>query len=417
MSPAPLPPDEKERLEALARYDLLDTPPEQAYDDLVALAAEMLDVPIALVSLMDEERQWFKAALGIEVRETHRDVAFCSYAILKDELFVVSDATEDARFAHNPLVTSEPRIRFYAGAPLRTREGQRLGTLCVIDRKPRQLTEKQTAALLRLRRQAEAQLELRIKARELQETQARLRAEHDAVLRLQRKRAELARMLVRDLNDPMSVLLSNLRFLNQQAKPPADWQQILRDVVEAGNQLEAISRDVLDVGASEDGNLLVRQESFDLERLVLETTSAVATASQGRQQALSVSLKFGPNEIRADRELLRRTLENLMTRALRSTPPGGKVDVEGAMQDGNFALRIRDAGPTLPKAAREKLFDPYARLDGYSRGSHVDYDRGLGLTFCKVAVEAHGGQIWVEENEPHGNVFCVRLPRDGERRA
>jgi len=416
MSPAPLPPNEKERLEALAAYDILDTSVEEAYDDLVALAAELCDVPIALFTLVDDKRQWFKASFGLGVRETSRDVAFCAYAVLHGELFVVHDATHDERFSDNPLVTGDPSIRFYAGAPLRSRGGHPLGTLCVIDRRPRQLTERQAKALERLRRQGELLLELRLRARELSAAQAELRAEHDAVTRLQRKRSDLARLLVRDLNNPLAVVLSNTRYLAQQTKLPGDWRETLRDVVEAGYQVEAMSRDVLDVGAAEDGDLLLRLERFDLEKLVLETTGSVAAASQGKKQTLTVSLKWGQNEIRADRELVRRTLENLVGRALRSTPPGGTIEVEGVMMEGDFGLRLRDGGPLLPPQARERIFDPYLRVDFPARAGLFDFDRGMGLSFCKAAVEAHGGTIWVEENTPLGNVFCLRLPADGERR-
>lgn len=130
---------EQERLAALRRYEILDTPPELDFDDLTGLAARVCATPIALLTLIDEERQWVKARVGLEITETPRDIAFCSYAIQQAGLFVVPDALADPRFANNPLVTEDPRIRFYAGSPLITPDGQALGTLCVIDRVPRQL--------------------------------------------------------------------------------------------------------------------------------------------------------------------------------------------------------------------------------------------------------------------------------------
>ncbi len=160
--PAALPPDEARRLEELHSYEVLDTLSEQAYDDITLLASEICDCPIALVSLVDEGRQWFKSRVGLEATETPRDEAFCAHAILEPgELLVVRDATEDVRFAANPLVISEPSIRFYAGAPLRTSRGDALGTLCVIDRVARDLSDQQLRALEALSRQVMAQLELR----------------------------------------------------------------------------------------------------------------------------------------------------------------------------------------------------------------------------------------------------------------
>src|SRR4051812_24558408 len=168
------PVDEPTRLNALQRYDILDTLPEQALDDLTALAAHICNAPIALISLVDADRQWFKSRFGYSETETSRDVSFCGHAILNPELFIVADAALDSRFADNSLVTGDPHIRFYAGAPLVTAEGQALGTMCIIDHVPRELTSLQQEALRILARQVMAQLELRRQTRELVESEGRL---------------------------------------------------------------------------------------------------------------------------------------------------------------------------------------------------------------------------------------------------
>ncbi|TLX65005.1 histidine kinase, partial [Stutzerimonas nosocomialis] len=167
---------ESSRLAALLRYEILDTPDEEAFDDFTQLAAQFCGTPIALISLIDERRQWFKSRVGLDVSETPREISFCTHTIQGNDVFEVPDATRDPRFANNPLVTDAPDIRFYAGAPLTTPDGFNLGTLCVIDRKPRQLNDQQRDALERLGRQVIRLFEQRLLTRRHAEQAALQRA-------------------------------------------------------------------------------------------------------------------------------------------------------------------------------------------------------------------------------------------------
>lgn len=165
----PTPKNEAARLEALRQYHILDTAPERAYDAITELASFICEAPIALVSLVDSERQWFKSKVGLEVDETPRDFSFCAHGIGQGALLVVENATEDLRFADNPLVTGDPRIRFYAGAPLITPGGHGLGSLCIIDHEPRKLSAERASALEKLASLVVTQLELRRVSHELAE--------------------------------------------------------------------------------------------------------------------------------------------------------------------------------------------------------------------------------------------------------
>jgi GAF domain-containing protein len=212
------PANEQQRLATLRGYEILDTEPEAAFDDLTLLASYICQTPIALISLIDVDRQWFKSKVGLSLSETSRDIAFCASAILQSDVFVVPDATQDERFAENPLVISEPKIRFYAGAALMT-DGHALGTLCVIDRVPRKPSPEQLEALRALSRQVLAQLELRRNLKRLGKSlSARDRAEHEKDSALQELKAALAN--IRTLEGLLPICLSCKKIQDQRG----NWQ-------------------------------------------------------------------------------------------------------------------------------------------------------------------------------------------------
>lgn len=213
---APSPANESERVATLHGYEILDTEPEAAFDDLTFLASYICQTPIAMISLVDSDRQWFKSKIGVSQTQTPRDVAFCSWAILERDVFVVPDATQDERFSENPLVVSDPKIRFYAGAPLKT-NGHAIGTLCVVDRVPRELSPEQLQALRALSGQAQGQIDLRRNLIHLKKAlAARDRADVERAITVEELKTALSQ--VRTLEGLLPICLSCKKIQDENGK-------------------------------------------------------------------------------------------------------------------------------------------------------------------------------------------------------
>jgi signal transduction histidine kinase len=394
----PIPPDEEERIQALHSYGILDTAEEQEFDDVATLAAAICDAPIALVSLVDRDRQWFKARVGIDERETSRDISFCAHAIMEEDLMEVEDATADERFRENPLVLQNPSIRFYAGVPLRPDHEHAFGTLCVIDRKRRKLTASQRAALESLARQASALIELRRTNAELQ----RLSAQKNAFLR----------MAGHDLRNPLSYLLgvSTLLSDSMKADEPVDEESIelIQHLPERARYMANLIDTFLDVQAIEDGGVRLERRDVDLVHLVRSILDDYARYAESRGVRVDLDAPADPVKLSADAARVRQIVENLLSNAIKFSERGHAL-VAIVETDDRVVINVVDSGPGIKESERENLFVPYAELT--TQAVSGDQSRGLGLSICKFLAELHGGSMEADNNEGGGARFTVRLPR------
>jgi signal transduction histidine kinase len=393
---APLPVNEATRLEALRAYDVLDTPPEQAFDDLTRLASQICDTPVAMVSLVDGDRQWFKSKVGTDATETPRDVAFCAHAILETDLFVVPDAEADARFVDNPLRTSGPHIRFYAGAPLITPDGHAIGTLCAIDRVPRQLSSAQLEALRALARQAMTQFQLRRNLKQLQE--------------LETLRDSLTHMIVHDLRTPLTSLLGGLLTMAALGELNRDQAELLGMSIEGGETLLRMINDLLDISKLEGGSLKLECADLRVEKLVDQSLQQVTQLAAEKKIALVREIAPELPALYADEEKLVRTMVNLLGNAIKFTPAEGRVTLSACRSDMGKALlfSVADTGEGIPAEAFERIFEKFGQVESRQAGRKMS--TGLGLTFCKMVLEAHGGRIWVESELGEGSTFRCAVP-------
>lgn len=392
--------DDARRIEALKDYRVLDTAPERSFDSLTELASKLFDTPIALVSLIDEHRQWFKSRVGLGASETPRAYAFCDHAIRQDSTLLVEDATKDPRFASNPLVTGDPGIRFYCGAVLRTPDGQGLGTLCVIDKVPRTVTEADRRTLEALARHVETEFEVH-----------RRLALLDEALEAQRRRQDgkelLAAMVVHDLRGPLT---SISLLADTLAVDGADAGRDLEDLRFEALRARRMLSDVLDLCLHGLGGLRPRLARLELNPLVVSAARRFTRRGRVRGQEVLAELPAGAAVVEADAELLDRLLENLLGNTMDHGPAGRPVRVALRLLEGSrIRLEVHDDGQPLPAGVRAGLFKAFETLAA-TAGAGGEGHRGLGLAFCRLAAESHGGTIGVEPGADRGNTFFVELP-------
>lgn len=400
MKPAPLPDNEADRLDRLRRYRILDTPAEDPFDRITRIVAETIDVPIALVSLVDEARQWFKSRYGLDATETPRDLAFCAHAILDTRPLVVEDASRDERFFDNPLVASDPSIRFYAGAPLKTADGFNLGTLCAIDRRPRKLNERHRQLLEDLARLVVDEMELRIS---LQGAMDRLAEE----TRGRAMKDEFFAMISHELRTPLTSIRGALGLLDNgvAGELPGKAGDLVSMAHHNTLTLLTLINDLLDMQKLEAGKLQFSFTSVDVEELLRATCADLEGLAPEKGVSLDLVCKEVP-AIVADACRLRQALTNLISNAVKFSPSGAAVMVACSCRGNEVCLEVSDQGAGIPEDFLPNLFDRFSQSEAGARKGGT----GLGLAITRAIVEAHDGRIEVDTALGAGTTFRLLIP-------
>jgi K+-sensing histidine kinase KdpD len=385
-------------LEALHEYRILDTLPEDSFDNIVKLAAEVCRVPIALFTLVDENRQWFKSRIGIDLEETPRDVSFCAHAVHQNELLVVEDAGADSRFLDNSLVVDAPKIRFYAGVPIRVSESLPLGTLCVIDTQPRSLTAHEAQILKSLARTLEAQLALR-------KTLA-----SEAVLR--EERAVLIQMFHHDAAGMLAALGWNLAVVRKKGVFDAE---LIDDGLRIVRAIQVLCEGVGHISTGDTTELSTSIENVDLHAWF--KTIAKRAQQTAKRAGIEVAARFDLRAavVATDIHLLERIVTNVYLNAVQACGPGNTITVSVQDEEGErFSINVEDDGPGVLPADAERIFEPFfsARGSGAKAQSRRESaGSGLGLPFCRMAIKALGGTIEFFPRQPNGARFFITLAR------
>ncbi|PJZ36376.1 hybrid sensor histidine kinase/response regulator [Leptospira levettii] len=404
MQIAPLPKNEAARLSALKGLEILDTPEEEMFDEITKLASMICDAPISLVSLIDETRQWFKSHHGLKARETPRSLAFCSHAILGDELFVIPNAKRDNRFKNNPLVNGDPNVIFYAGIPLALDDQIKLGTLCVIDNKPRELNEEQLQMLRLLGKQTVRLLQMR-------KDRDKLEIEKRSAERANAAKRDFIAAISHDIRNPLNSLLGMSEMIREQPIPESIHHYV-DHIKNAGEVILNLVNDTIELSRLEENASVLNNEWFHLSQC-LEVYHNFFKQETKRKK-IEFQLKNEISEtvyLLSDKRKLEKIIWNLTANAVKFTHHGS-VDCHvyletKADENANLIIEIKDTGPGISPEIKDRLFQKYNEF--VPEGCEIS-GSGLGLSIVKLSLEEMNGEINVESKVGEGSTFKVKIP-------
>ncbi len=383
--------EEPKRLEVLKRYEILDTPPDGSFDHMTEMVAELLEMPIAIISLVDTDRIWFKSRYGIEVQEIDRDPGLCASAILSTELYEVEDARNDPRTLSNPLVAGDFGLQFYAAVPLTTREGFNLGTLCVIDKKPRILNTLQRKILQDIGQLVMHQIELRLEAR----------------LAI-KQQYEILNITAHDLKNPLSIMPLLADMIIVKKDNPKAIVEIAAQIKSAGKRMNKTIDDLLESAILDTGMVQLRLKEINFSKIIKGVVSTNRALARRKNQKIITQL---PDLciIYGDERRITDIVDNLLNNAIKYSPLEKDILISLKVKDDKAVMEVKDNGPGLTEDDIKNLFRKFISLSAQPTGG--EKSTGLGLSIVKQLVDAHHGKVYAVSNKKtKGATFIVELP-------
>ncbi|MFP5082095.1 ATP-binding protein [Pedobacter sp. JCM 36344] len=395
----PLPANEKLRVQAVRNYEIFDTEEDKHYDALTSLAAMICQMPIALITFIDNKRQWFKSHHGTNLNENLREYSFCTHAIAsEEEIMVVDDATKDARFAENPMVTGPTKVAFYAGVPLVNSDGFALGTLCVFDHQPRELNADQKAALVIVANQVIDKIELRKNISELAAVNLHLEQSE------QRKDNFLS-IVSHELKTPITTLKANLQMLERIKSDPLSpiFPRLVESCTKSVEKINLMVEDLLNMHRYSEDQLHLDKTTFCIYDLMHVCCNHVRI--DGKYELI---VEGDKNQlIHADEHRIDQVLVNFVNNAVKYAPDSRQINLKISREAENIKIAVTDFGPGIPEEHLPHLFDRYWRAN---HSSKKYTGLGLGLYICAEIVRRHDGNIGVYSKLGEGSTFWFTIP-------
>ncbi|WP_052354469.1 GAF domain-containing hybrid sensor histidine kinase/response regulator [Flectobacillus major] len=420
MIKASLPFNESQRLEALRSYQILDTLPEDDFEFITKIAQEICQTPLSLISIVDQNRQWFKSVQGIDITETPRDISFCAHTILNpSQPLIIEDTNKDERFHDNPFVEAPHNIAFYAGIPLVNAKGYALGTLCVLDNKPRTLQSEQVDALKALANQVISQLELRKKTLELEKIKDDLERKNSE-LELAKNHLEEAlkaksvflSMMSHEIRTPLHAILSNINLLLEES-PRAEQEAPLKVLKFTGETLLSIINDILDYSKLEAQKVQIEHIPFHLVDLVNNIVEINWHRAKERKNQIKVEVDESiPAYIKGDPTRLVQVINNLVSNAVKFTKNGTitiKASPQIPVDEKNITIKFEviDTGIGIAEDSKNKIFDEFAQASALTTRQFGG--TGLGLAIIKRILALFNSTIHVESEVNKGSNFYFSI--------
>ncbi|TAE80713.1 MAG: sensor histidine kinase [Bacteroidetes bacterium] len=400
--------NDAERIEALNAYHILDSEEESQFNEMAELASLICEAPISLISLLDDKRQWFKAKVGLGIKETPIELSFCRHAIMQEGVFIVEDAIKDERFHANELVLGGPFIRFYAGMPLQTPQGVGLGTLCVIDSKPRQLSDSQKWALKILSNQVVKLLELRKAMFVVEKTNHELLNKQQELEKLIKFKNKVFSIISHDLRGPIGSISQVLGLLNNGMITSDEFVEVVPRLANQTNEARDVLNNLLSWANSNKPETEPLKKAINLNEGLEEIRKSLEESALRKEVVLLLDTAELPNSIRIDKEGLTIVLRNLIKNSIKFCRKGDEIRIGCEPKEGELLFYIKDTGVGFDETIGLKLFDEMQHVTTY--GTANEKGTGIGLLICKNIVEKNGGKIWAESKAGQGANFYFTIP-------